>query len=159
MCVSSAGLGHETAARGARKKKRKTSSAGSRFGVANALPKKKTLFISQVPKPPRLDPYDDRCASWADSDEEGDGSAAGDGSSGLPSSSSTPPPARPPPPSAAALAPAVDAAIARLGGRVLPKLNWSAPLDAAWMVPNNCIACENADEVREGETARIGRKI
>jgi len=115
----------------------------------------------QNPKPPRRDAYDERCASWASDEEakeeedadtdDGAGSAA-PASPPSSSSSGTPPPARPPPASAADLALAVDAAIARLGGRVLPKLNWSAPLDAAWMVPNNCIACENADEVRrEGE--------
>ena len=41
----------------------------------------------------------------------------------------------------------IDAAIAALGGRVLPKLNWSAPLDAAWLTTTGSIACTNADEV------------
>ena len=41
----------------------------------------------------------------------------------------------------------IDAAIAALGGRVLPKLNWSAPLDTAWLTTTGSIACTNADEV------------
>lgn len=41
----------------------------------------------------------------------------------------------------------IGAAIAALGGRVLPKLNWSAPLDAAWLTTTGSIACTNADEV------------
>ena len=142
-----------------------------RGGSGNQHPPSRLFFAfsrihsppSQAPKPPRRGPYDDRCASWA-SDEEEKEAASDDASSAAPSSSSssssdcTPPPARPPPASAASLlAPAVDAAIVALGGRVLPKLNWSAPLDAAWMVPNNCIACENADEVR-GEEGRIGSR-
>lgn len=39
----------------------------------------------------------------------------------------------------------INAAIERLGGKVLPKLNWSAPKDAAWV---NCgLKCFNAREV------------
>ena len=41
----------------------------------------------------------------------------------------------------------IDAAIAALGGQVLPKLNWSAPLDAAWLTTSGSIACTNAEEV------------
>ena len=41
----------------------------------------------------------------------------------------------------------IDAAIAELGGKVLPKLNWSAPKDAVWLKPSRDIACTNADEV------------
>ena len=41
----------------------------------------------------------------------------------------------------------INRAIAALGGRVLPKLNWSAPLDAAWLTTTGSIACTNAEEV------------
>ena len=118
-------------------------------------------FPIQAPKGPRLDTYDERCASWASDEEtkikdETDVDAGSVAPSTASSSSGgTPPPARPPPASAVALSASVDAAIASLGGRVLPKLNWSAPVDAAWLVPNNCIACENADEVR-GEKRKRG---
>ena len=119
------------------------------------------LQFSQAPKGPRLDAYDERCASWASDEEEKEHADAGSAAPSSPSASSssggTPPPARPPPASAAALAAVVDAAIASLGGRVLPKLNWSAPVDAAWLVPNNCIACENADEVRR-KRGRAGER-
>jgi hypothetical protein len=40
----------------------------------------------------------------------------------------------------------IDAAITRLGGRVVPKLNWSAPTDATWVSPSG-LSCSNADEV------------
>lgn len=33
---------------------------------------------------------------------------------------------------------------------MLPKLNWSAPLDAAWLTTCGSIACTNADEVTAG---------
>jgi len=42
---------------------------------------------------------------------------------------------------------AVDLAISRLGGRAFPKLDWSAPLDAAWLRPGGSLECTNADEV------------
>ena len=42
--------------------------------------------------------------------------------------------AQPPAPRFAELELAVEAAISRHGGAVLPKLNWSAPTDAAWML-------------------------
>ncbi|CAD7700352.1 unnamed protein product [Ostreobium quekettii] len=41
----------------------------------------------------------------------------------------------------------VNSAIEELGGKVAPKLNWSAPLDAVWMLPGRSLKCENADEV------------
>lgn len=41
----------------------------------------------------------------------------------------------------------IDEAIARLGGKVLPKLNWSAPKDAWWMTSTQTMACTNSDEV------------
>lgn len=42
----------------------------------------------------------------------------------------------------------IDAAIEELGGCVAPKLNWSAPHDAAWVSSSRSLACRNADEVR-----------
>ena len=41
----------------------------------------------------------------------------------------------------------IDAAIAALGGAVLPKLNWSAPKDAVWLSPTGSAKCTNAEEV------------
>lgn len=40
----------------------------------------------------------------------------------------------------------VNAAIQSLGGKVVPKLNWSAPMDALWISPTG-LSCQNADEV------------
>jgi hypothetical protein len=40
----------------------------------------------------------------------------------------------------------INAAITKLGGNVMPKLNWSAPVDAMWLSPNG-LRCSNADEV------------
>lgn len=40
----------------------------------------------------------------------------------------------------------VVAAIARLGP-VSPKMNWSAPKDAKWMLPNNVLRCTDASDV------------
>ncbi|GIL92024.1 hypothetical protein Vretifemale_19517 [Volvox reticuliferus] len=42
---------------------------------------------------------------------------------------------------------AVDSAIAHLGGRVVPKLNWSCPSDALWVSSSGSLACRNADQV------------
>ncbi|KAG1670189.1 hypothetical protein FOA52_014965 [Chlamydomonas sp. UWO 241] len=39
------------------------------------------------------------------------------------------------------------AAIDSLGGRVVPRLNWSCPTDAAWVNPNGTLDCDNADQV------------
>lgn len=41
----------------------------------------------------------------------------------------------------------IDNAIHRLGGAVLPKLNWSSPKDATWVSPYGNMCCTNADEV------------
>jgi len=38
-------------------------------------------------------------------------------------------------------------AIDDLGGKVFPKLQWSCPKDAAWMLPNNSISCCAPDEI------------
>ena len=49
---------------------------------------------------------------------------------------------------------AIDAAIARLGGKALPKLDWSAPLDAAWLRPGGSLECSSADAVNKIRGAR-----
>lgn len=40
----------------------------------------------------------------------------------------------------------VNDTIRSLGGKVMPKLNWSAPVDAQWISPTG-LSCQNADEV------------
>ena len=42
---------------------------------------------------------------------------------------------------------AVTSTIASLGGRVTPKLNWSAPKDATWINPTNSMECRSANDV------------
>jgi len=42
---------------------------------------------------------------------------------------------------------AVTEAIARLGGKVFPKLNWSSPKDAAWIAFNNSLCCYSYNDV------------
>lgn len=58
-------------------------------------------------------------------------------------SSETPAPALPA--SFAAVRREIDDAIERLGGEVFPKLNWSAPTDAAWMLGGSpkCVSSED----------------
>ena len=41
----------------------------------------------------------------------------------------------------------IRSGIERLGGKVVPKLNWSCPYDATWMMANNSVCCTTADEV------------
>ncbi len=41
----------------------------------------------------------------------------------------------------------IGSTIAELGGKVLPKLNWSAPKDATWISPTNDMECRTANEV------------
>eukprot|EP00043_Microstomoeca_roanoka_P015509 m.155354 g.155354 ORF g.155354 m.155354 type:complete len:502 (-) comp16276_c2_seq1:955-2460(-) len=41
----------------------------------------------------------------------------------------------------------IDKAINSLGGAVLPKLNWSSPKDAAWIVPNQTMRVTTAEDV------------
>ena len=53
-----------------------------------------------------------------------------------------------PPAGLAEFSRSVDAAITRLGGKAFPKLDWSAPLDAAWLRPGGSLECSNADEVK-----------
>jgi hypothetical protein len=42
---------------------------------------------------------------------------------------------------------AIEAVIAELGGKVVPKLNWSAPKDATWMSATNSMECQTANEI------------
>eukprot|EP00887_Chlorella_sp_A99_P003503 scaffold7.g3503.t1 len=42
---------------------------------------------------------------------------------------------------------AIRQAIAALGGRVVPKLTWSAPKDATWVMPGGSLACATTAEV------------
>jgi hypothetical protein len=41
----------------------------------------------------------------------------------------------------------ITATIAELGGKVLPKLNWSAPKDATWISTTNDMECRTANDV------------
>jgi D123 len=42
---------------------------------------------------------------------------------------------------------AVISTIAELGGKVHPKLNWSAPKDATWMATTNSMECTSANDI------------
>ncbi|KAJ2837691.1 hypothetical protein J3B02_006408 [Coemansia erecta] len=42
---------------------------------------------------------------------------------------------------------AIREAIDRLGGRVFPRMNWSAPTDATWMTYDNTLQCRSLSEV------------
>jgi len=37
--------------------------------------------------------------------------------------------------------------VEELGGKVIPKLNWSSPKDASWLIPGNTIRCIEADDI------------
>lgn len=41
----------------------------------------------------------------------------------------------------------IDDAIQQLGGTVAPRLNWSSPHDATWVLTCGTLACTNAQEV------------
>jgi hypothetical protein len=41
----------------------------------------------------------------------------------------------------------IESTVAELGGKVLPKLNWSAPKDATWISPTNDMECRNANDI------------
>ena len=41
----------------------------------------------------------------------------------------------------------IDKAIKDLGGRVIPKLNWSCPTDATWINGCGSLQCTNSEEV------------
>jgi hypothetical protein len=56
-------------------------------------------------------------------------------------------PDAPPVPTFPALAAEVEAAIEGLGGAVLPKLNWSAPKDTAWIATTGSMKCRSFGEV------------
>ena len=42
---------------------------------------------------------------------------------------------------------AVSDAIRKFGGSVFPKLNWSAPKDACWMLPNRDLKCSTLSDI------------
>ena len=42
---------------------------------------------------------------------------------------------------------ALESAITRLGGRVFPKLNWSAPTDVLWLTSTGSLDCTHPDEI------------
>ncbi|XP_055342159.1 cell division cycle protein 123 homolog [Paramacrobiotus metropolitanus] len=42
---------------------------------------------------------------------------------------------------------AMNTALAELGGQVIPKLNWSAPKDASWILPNRQCKCTSVADV------------
>ena len=42
---------------------------------------------------------------------------------------------------------AIQSAIHELGGKVYPKLNWSAPKDATWMLATNSMECTTANDI------------
>ncbi len=44
----------------------------------------------------------------------------------------------------------IDHAIQQLGGTVAPRVNWSSPHDATWMMTSGTLACTNAQEVCDG---------
>ncbi|EXJ83725.1 cell division cycle protein 123 [Capronia coronata CBS 617.96] len=41
----------------------------------------------------------------------------------------------------------IRSTIGELGGKVVPKLNWSAPKDATWMVPTNDMECRTPNDI------------
>jgi hypothetical protein len=41
----------------------------------------------------------------------------------------------------------IERSIQELGGFVLPKLNWTAPRDATWIIPGESMKCANAPEI------------
>ncbi|KAF8427265.1 cell division cycle protein-like protein [Tirmania nivea] len=41
----------------------------------------------------------------------------------------------------------ITTTISALGGRVFPKLNWSAPKDATWISPTNSLECRSASDI------------
>jgi hypothetical protein len=41
----------------------------------------------------------------------------------------------------------LESGIVALGGSVIPKMQWSCPKDASWMLPNNTLKCATPDEV------------
>lgn len=41
----------------------------------------------------------------------------------------------------------INSTITQLGGKVVPKLNWSAPKDATWISTTNDMECRNANDV------------
>jgi len=101
-------------------------SLASDSGAVRRAPRRPSLFSRpQLPLRARADPLDDSAFT---PEEEADEAGCS-------------------PPHFPELEAAVAAAIARLGGAVLPKLNWSAPKDAVWLTLDGRLRCTNADEV------------
>jgi len=103
------------------------------------------LPILQMPIRAEMDEFDvaeEREKFGGEGEEEEDAKSDSDDDNTSTSS------AAPPPAGLAEFSRSIDAAIARLGGKALPKLDWSAPLDAAWLRPGGSLDCSNADEVK-----------
>lgn len=49
----------------------------------------------------------------------------------------------------------ITAAVAELGGIVVPKMNWSCPSDATWLSPFNNMQCSSADQVRHSGASSL----
>ena len=96
-----------------------------------------------------FDVAEERARFGGGGDDEAETKSGGDADADEDSDSSSSSEASAPPAGLAEFSSAIDAAIARLGGRALPKLDWSAPLDAAWLRPGGSLECSNADEVRD----------
>lgn len=56
-------------------------------------------------------------------------------------------PSTPPPEALSSIYTSLEEMIEELGGRVVPKMQWSCPKDAAWILPNNTVQCSTPDEV------------
>ena len=112
-------------------------------------PSKKTQLLPQMPVRAEMDEFDvaeelERFGEEEKEAERGGESGSDEGDDGDDDSDTS---AAALPVGLAEFSRSIDAAIARLGGKALPKLDWSAPLDAAWLRPGGSLECSNADEV------------
>lgn len=55
--------------------------------------------------------------------------------------------ARPPPMELQGIYDVMETYIEELGGHIIPKMQWSCPKDAAWMLPDNSIRCSSPHEI------------
>lgn len=78
---------------------------------------------------------------------DGDSNEASERSESASSGASTPSTPSCSPEELGTLFASIAASIERLGGAVVPKMQWSCPKDACWMLPNNTLRCTNANEV------------
>jgi hypothetical protein len=89
------------------------------------------------------DDYQPEFSGSDDVEDDGGGDGSGSGAdTGGPAGAASPWALRFP-----ELRAAIDAAIARLGGAVAPKLNWSSPTDAVWVSPSSSLRCRSAEQV------------